>query len=205
MLPQRRNPVILSPLSPSFILSFRFFFFWLLINVLFDGLEVVAAFFGALQSIATSISSSRTHPSLRFRFICYHFTLRMTFPCPWLLLMDASIVWSWTAGVGHWSGLPCLSITASLPGQKPRQCCSWLRSSSEKKWAADAARHPLTQRSRSRVRMAMCLASTFLPSCYAMQTARSVLHWGRFLPLCVWHAAYVNWWDIKWVCLCRYK
>lgn len=26
-----------------------------------------------------------------------------------------------------------------------------------------------------------------------------------FLLLCVWHAAYVSWWDIKWVCLRSYK
>lgn len=137
--------------------------------------------FAALLSIATSFSGS---------------------PIPFYLLSfrapdDFAVAtagpnfssWMWALceaeldRVGHCSGLPCLSIPASLPSQKPLQCCSWLRSSLEKEkkkrkeeQAATAARHQLAQRSRSRVRMAMCLASTFLPSCYAVQTARSVLH-----------------------------
>lgn len=50
----------------------------------------------------------------------------------------------------------------------------------------------------------MCLASTFLfLLCYVNNFKRIKL--GCFLLLCVWHSAYVNWCDIKWVCLCRYK
>lgn len=50
----------------------------------------------------------------------------------------------------------------------------------------------------------MCLTSTFLfLLCYVNNFKCITL--GCFLLLCVWHAAYVNWWDIKWVCLCSYK
>lgn len=64
--------------------------------------------------------------------------------------------------------------------------------------------HPLAHRSQSWVKMMMCLASTFLVLlCYVNNFKRIKL--GCFLLLCVWHSAYVNWWDIKWVCLCRYK
>lgn len=59
-------------------------------------------------------------------------------------------------------------------------------------------------RSWSWVRMMMCLPSTFLfLLCYVNNFKCITL--GCFLLLCVWHAAYVNWWDIKCVCLCSYK
>lgn len=66
------------------------------------------------------------------------------------------------------------------------------------------ARHPLAQRSWSRVSMMMWLTSTFLfLLCYVNNFKCITLR--CFLLLCVWHAAYVNWWDIKWVCLRSYK
>lgn len=71
-----------------------------------------------------------------------------------------------------------------------------------KMWTA--AWHALAHRSWSWVRMMMCLASTFLfLLCYV--NIFKCITLGCFLLLCVWHAAYVNWWDIKWVCLSSYK
>lgn len=136
MLPQRRNPVILSPLSPSFILSFLFIFFgWWWMSCL-TGWKLAQRFLvlsGASQRLSPALGRIRLSDSALFVIISRSGWLSRGCSRTKLLLMDASIVWSRAAGEGHWSGLPCLSITASLPGQKPRQCCSWLRSSLEKK------------------------------------------------------------------------
>lgn len=104
MLPQRRNPVILSPLSPSFILSFRFFFFWLLINVLFNGLEVVAAFFGAPEhrNIYLQLSDASVSP-IPLYLLSFHapddFPVSVTSPygcehCVKLSCRGRTLVWT---------------------------------------------------------------------------------------------------------------
>lgn len=74
-----------------------------------------------------------------------------------------------------------------------RSCCSWPKSSLEHVECG------LTS-TCTQVRIMMCLLCTILSlamSCKQLQ----VYYTARFLLLCVWHAAYVSWWDLNWVCL----
>jgi len=64
--------------------------------------------------------------------------------------------------------------------------------------------HPLAHRSGSWVRIMMCLSCTFLSLQYNVNNFKCITLC-CFLLLCVWHAAYVSWWDFKWACLCSYK
>lgn len=196
----RRNPVILSPLRQSFILSSPCFGCWWKScstgwkSEIFRSPPVHRNIFLQLSNSLLFVINSRS------RWLCRGNS--RTKP----VLMD---VWSW-AGRGRtlvWASMLVNHSIVSQPKASTMLLLTaiQLRKNKKKEQAATAVWHQLAQRSRSQVRMAKCLASTFLPSCYAMQTARSVLHSGSFLPLCVWHAAYVNWWDRKWVCLCCYK
>lgn len=138
-------------------------------------------------------------PALQFHFYLLSFrapddfavaTARPNLPSWMQALCEAEL-----DGVGHWARTSML-VNHSLASQPTTSTMLLLTAiqlrKRKKEKKKKAPRHQLAARSRSRVRMAMGLASAFLPSCYTMQTARSVLHSGRFLPLCVWHAAYVN-------------
>lgn len=168
----RRIPEILSPLRPSSTLSPQCFACWWM--SCWTGWTLETFWCSPVhRNIFLQLSDS----------ICYHFALQMTLPsqqpdqtsprgC------ELCVKLSWT-GLGHWSG-PFMLVNHSPASQPKTSTMLLLTAIQFRKKAKRADRHGSSTSTSAEVAImgqgGDVPCEHLPPSCYAMQTARSVLH-----------------------------